>query len=62
MSYFHNIFYFVKITDNENIRYEPPYPEVPVMASFSDEMDYSVVIHKDYFGFAVIRKNTGTVM
>lgn len=59
-----------QIYDPENKRYEPPYPEVPVLNK-SDKMtdtnqplisDYNVELDEVKFGFAVLRKSDNLVM
>ncbi|XP_065212096.1 lysosomal alpha-glucosidase-like [Planococcus citri] len=52
----------VKILDANKTRWEPPYPEVPLFNSTPDDTDYELIINDDPFGFAVIRKETGTVI
>lgn len=52
----------IRILDNDNFRYEPPYPEVPVLGPFTTDTDYKILVNEDNFGFAVIRKTTGTII
>lgn len=55
--------FFFKIIDHDNMRYEPPYPEVPLVGGIiRDEYDYDVQIDNTTFGFAIIRKDNGKVM
>lgn len=53
---------FLQIVDNEHMRYEPPYPEVPVMGHSSKNLQYSILVNEHTFGFAVVRKETGEEM
>lgn len=44
------------------MRFEPPYPEVPVMGHSSKNLQYSILVNERTFGFAVVRKETGELM
>lgn len=60
--HFYVLQFFLQIIDNENMRYEPPYPEVPVMGHSSKNLQYSILVNEHTFGFAVVRKETGEIM
>lgn len=52
----------VKIIDAENVRYETPYPVVPLIDGACKQTAYSFVIDPTKTGFKVVRKSDGTVM
>lgn len=47
----------IKIYDPVIKRYEPPYPEVPIMESAAKNIQYQVDIDKNKIGFTVVRKS-----
>jgi len=47
----------IKIVDPLRSRFEPPYPEVPVMEHRVSTMDYEVQLDKTKTGFKVVRKS-----
>ncbi|XP_063242203.1 lysosomal alpha-glucosidase-like [Bacillus rossius redtenbacheri] len=54
----------IKVTDPNNVRFEPPYPEVPIVdhEKWPGSADYSVNIDKTKLGFQIIRKSDGLLI
>jgi lysosomal alpha-glucosidase len=47
----------LQIVDPLHSRFEPPYPEVPVVEHNLPIMDYQVQLDKNKIGFKVVRKS-----
>ncbi|XP_050352024.1 uncharacterized protein LOC126774502 [Nymphalis io] len=47
----------IKITDAENKRFEPPYPEIPIVSGQITKLKYRVEIDSSAVGFKVIRNS-----
>nr|XP_026489225.1 lysosomal alpha-glucosidase-like isoform X3 [Vanessa tameamea] len=47
----------IKITDAENRRFEPPYPEIPIVSGPISKLKYRVEIDSSAVGFKVIRND-----
>jgi hypothetical protein len=54
--------FILQIVDPLHTRYEPPYPEVPVVERKLPSMDYKVHLDKTKTGFKVIRRSDNMVM
>lgn len=52
----------IKISDAEKTRWEPPYPEVPMVDKMCASTAYSFVIDHTKVGFRVVRKSDYSVM
>jgi len=52
----------LQIVDPLHSRFEPPYPEVPVMEHRVSTMDYQVQLDKTKTGFKVVRKSDNVTM
>lgn len=63
------IFYILQIYDSQHKRYEPPYPEIPVLnldKSSKEEpplvANYIIELSENNFGFAILRKSDNITM
>jgi hypothetical protein len=54
--------FVLQIVDPLHSRFEPPYPEVPVMEHNLPTMDYQVQLDKTKTGFKVVRKSDNVAM
>jgi hypothetical protein len=52
----------LQIVDPLHSRFEPPYPEVPVMEHNLPTMDYQVQLDKTKTGFKVVRRSDNVAM
>lgn len=52
----------IKILDAENTRWEPPYPEIPLVDNKKANPAYSFIMDRFKSGFKVIRKSDNSVM
>lgn len=52
----------VKLIDASHTRFEPPYPEVPIVDRAWANTSYSIIIDPSKIGFKVLRKSDKTVM
>lgn len=52
----------VKIYDADNKRYEPPYPEIPIVPSPINNLQYRVIIEGSKTGFKIVRLRDNTTI
>jgi hypothetical protein len=52
----------LQIVDPLHNRFEPPYPEVPLVEHRVSTMDYQVQLDKNKTGFKVVRKSDNVTM